>query len=67
MLYGSKCWTIKGQHKYKMGVAEIRMLRWMCGHKRKDKIRNEYIREWVGVALITEKLLKNRLRCFGHV
>ena len=43
------------------------MLRWMCGHTRKDKIRNDHIREWVGVAPITEKLVENRLRWFGHV
>ena len=45
----------------------MRMLRWMCGHTRKDKIRNDHIREWVGVAPITEKLVENRLRWFGHV
>ncbi|KAM1321281.1 hypothetical protein ACFX1X_014537 [Malus domestica] len=45
MLYGTKCWAVKHQHVHKMGVAEMRMLRWMCGHTRKDKIRNEDIRD----------------------
>ena len=45
-----------------MGVAEMRMLRWMCGHTRKDKIRNEDIRGKVGVAEIVGKMRENRLR-----
>ena len=50
-----------------MGVAEMRMLRWMCGHTRKDMIRNTNIRERVGVVSIEEKLVENHLRWFGHV
>ncbi|KAM2015880.1 hypothetical protein ACFX16_046360 [Malus domestica] len=67
MLYGTECWAVKHQHVHKMGVAEMRMLRWMCGHTRKDKIRNEDIRGKVGVAEIEGKMRENRLRWFGHV
>jgi len=48
MLYGTECWPVKNLHVQKMQVAEMRMLRWMCGHTRMDKIRNEDIRERVG-------------------
>ena len=42
------------------------MLRWMCRHTRKDKIRNEDFRGKV-VAEIEGKMRENRLRWFGHV
>ncbi|KAL7217344.1 hypothetical protein ACSBR1_029108 [Camellia fascicularis] len=44
----------------------MRMLRWMCGKTRQDRIRNQCIWEWVGVALIEDKLRENQLRWFGH-
>jgi hypothetical protein len=58
---------MKKQQVTKMSVAEMRMLRWMCGKTRRDRIRNETVREMVGVAPIDEKLRENRLRWFGHV
>ena len=67
MLYGAECWPTKRQHIQKMSVAEMRMLRWMCGHTRKDRIRNDDIRDKVGVAPIEEKIVQHRLRWFGHV
>jgi hypothetical protein len=65
MLYGAECWPTKSQHIQKISYAEMRMLRWMCG--RKDRIRNDDIRDRVGVAPIEEKLVQHRLRWFGHI
>ena len=67
MLYGTECWAIKHEHEQKIKVAEMRMLRWICGHSRMDKIRNEVIRERVRVAPIEEKMMENRLRWHGHI
>ncbi|XP_022004358.1 uncharacterized protein LOC110901883 [Helianthus annuus] len=56
MLYGTDCWAIKKIHARKLEVAEMRMLRWMCGHTRLDKIRNKVFRERLGVASISDKI-----------
>uniref|UniRef100_A0A453C0T9 Uncharacterized protein n=1 Tax=Aegilops tauschii subsp. strangulata TaxID=200361 RepID=A0A453C0T9_AEGTS len=67
MLYGAECWPTKRRHVQQLAVAEMRMLRWMCGHTRKDRVRNDDIRDRVGVAPIEEKLVQHRLRWFGHI
>ena len=67
MLYGAECWPTKRRHVQQLTVAEMRMLRWFCGHTRRDRVRNEAIRNRVGVAPIKEKLTQHRLRWFGHV
>ena len=48
-------------------VAEMRMVRWMCGFTRLDRIRNGVIRSLAEVASIEEKMRESRLRWFGHV
>ena len=67
MLYGAECWATKVQHIQKMSVAEMRMIRWFCGHTRRDRIRNDEIRDKIGIAPIEEKLIQHRLRWYGHV
>ena len=39
-----------------MSVVEIRILRWMCGKTRKDKVINEDIHHQIGIAPIEDKL-----------
>ena len=57
----------KKQHTQKISVAEMRMLRWMCGKTRMDKVRNKDICSLVGVALTEDKMRENCLRWFGHI
>ncbi|KAG5627308.1 hypothetical protein H5410_012526 [Solanum commersonii] len=49
-----------------MHVMETRMLRWMCGHTRVYKIRNEVIPEG-GSGLRGGQAKGARLRWLGHV
>ncbi|KAD3066559.1 hypothetical protein E3N88_34439 [Mikania micrantha] len=51
----------------KLETAEMRMLRWMCGHTRLDRIRNEVFRKILHVANISDKVREGRLRWSGHV
>ena len=48
-------------------VIEMRMIRWMCGYSRMDRISNGVIRDLVKVAPIEDKMREIRLRWFGHV
>jgi hypothetical protein len=43
------------------------MLRWICSHTRKDRIRNDDIRDELGVTPIQDKLIQHRLRWFGYI
>jgi hypothetical protein len=43
------------------------MLRWSCGHTRRDRVQNKDICDRLGIAPIEEKLIQHRLRWFGHV
>ena len=53
----------KAQEK-KLDVAEMRMLRWISGVTKLDRIRNEIIR---GTPMLGEKSKKSRLKWYGHV
>jgi hypothetical protein len=67
MIYDAECWATKGQHIQKMSVAEMRMLRWICDHTRKDRIKNDNIRDKLGATPIQENLVQHRLRWFSHI
>ena len=43
------------------------MLRWICGHTRMDRVRNDDICDRLELAPIEEKLVQHRLRWFDLV
>jgi hypothetical protein len=45
----------------------MRMLRWICCHTRTYQVKNDDMRERLGVAPVEEKLIQHRLRWFGHI
>jgi len=38
LLYDTECWAIKRHHAQKMSVAEMHIIRWVCGNTRRDKV-----------------------------
>ena len=61
LMYG---WALKKAQEKKLEVAEMRMLRWMCGVTKLDKIRNERIRGTTKVGEITKKVHERRLKWY---
>ena len=51
----------------KLEVAELKMVRWVLGVTREDKIRNEYIQGMAKIAKLGEKIRGARLWWYGHV
>ena len=62
MMYGGETWPIKKAQGQRLDVAEMRMLRWMCGITMMDKIRNERIRGTTKAAEISKKAQGRRLQ-----
>ena len=60
-------WATTKREESKIEVNEMRMLRWMCGVTRKDKIRNEHIRGTTKVVQASRKITERRLKWYGHV
>jgi len=67
MLHGSETWPVRKENKVTLQRAEMRMVRWMCGVKLKDRFPSKELRERLGIDDIVLVLQQNRLRCYGHV
>ena len=66
-MYGAETWAVKKAQEKKLDVAEMRMLRWMSGVTKMDRIRNERIKRIAKIGEISKKVQESRLKWYGHV
>jgi hypothetical protein len=50
------------RHIQQLSVAEMRMLRCICERTRLERVRNDDMHDWLGIAPIKEKLIQHRLK-----
>ena len=67
MMYAAETWAVKKAQEMKLEVVEMRMLRWMSGVTKLDRIRNEIIIGITKVGEISKKVQESRLKWYGHV
>jgi len=67
MLHGSETWPVRKENVVALKRAEMRIVRWMCGFKLKDRLPSKELRERLGIDDIALILQQNRLRWYGHV
>jgi len=67
MLHGSETWPVRKENEVVLQQAEMRMMRWMCNVKVKDRVPSKELRERLVIDDIMLILQQNRLEWYGHV
>ena len=67
LTYGAESWTLTKNQEEKLNMPEMKYLRRVAGKTRRDRVRNNIIREEVGQTAIQEHIKKKELRWFGHL
>jgi len=67
MLHGSETWPVRKENMVAFQRAEMRMVRWMCGVKLKDRLPSKELRVRLGINDIALVSQQNRLHWYGYV
>jgi hypothetical protein len=67
LLHGAESWTCTKREESKIQAMKMKFLREIIGETRRDRIRNDDIREQLKVDNIKTDKEKNRLRWYGNV
>jgi len=61
LLYGSETWRVRKENEVALQQAEMRMVRWMCDVKVKDRVPGKELRDRLGIDDIILVVKQNRL------
>jgi len=67
MLHRSETWPVRKENEVALQRVEMRMVRWMCNVRVKDRVPSKELRESLGVDDMILILQQNRLQWYGHV
>jgi len=49
MLHGSETWPVRQENEVALLRAEMKIVRWMCNAKEKDRVPSKELRERIGI------------------
>ncbi|XP_035664606.1 uncharacterized protein LOC118408089 [Branchiostoma floridae] len=67
LTYQCQTWTLNRAQERKLTSCEMRVLRRAAGKTRRDRLRNEVVRELVGTKPVLQFIAKQRVQWFGHL
>jgi len=67
VLHGSETWHVRKENEVALQRAEMKIVRWMCNVKVKDRVPSKELRERLGIDDIILILQQNGLRWYRHV
>jgi len=67
MLHESETWPVRKENVVALQRAEMRMVKWMCSIKEKERFPSKQLKKRLGIDDITLVLQQNRLRRYGNV
>lgn len=67
LCYQCQTWSLTTTHQRKLVSTEMRCLRKAAGVTRRDKLRNEIIRERVGTEAVLSYIQRQQIRWFAHL
>ena len=67
IMYGAEMWVLRKKEERMLETTEMKMLRRIRGVTRLDRLRNDDIRQELGVENIITKVRQSRLRWYGHL
>lgn len=67
LMYGSESWVLTNTMKSKIQAIDMKYLRRVKGITRRNRIRNELVREELEIEPVNNIIVKQKLKWFGHM